>query len=105
MERIKRIKDGKIYDTYSAIEVARFWNGLSPNDFRYVREMLYKTKKGAWFLHGCGGAMTQWSESCGNSIIGGGNITPMTADEALKWCEESSIDAGIIEANFEITEA
>jgi len=102
---MRKIKNGKRYDTDAALEVAYFWNGLSPDDPRHLNERLYKTAKGAWFLHGSGGANTRWSEICGYSTSRGEDIVPMTSTEALEWCEESSIYVGIIEANFEITEA
>ena len=103
---MKKIIDGKVYNTETAEEVARYANGRSYSDFHYLDETLYRTKKGAWFIHGCGGAMTGWAESCGdNSYTSGNGIVVLTEEEALAWCETSGVDPDIIEKNFKVEEA
>lgn len=84
----KKIIDGKLYNTETADLVAEWHNGLGSGDFNSRSEELYLTKKGAWFLHGEGGALTRWSKSNGNSSWGSSNIVPLSADEAREWLEQ-----------------
>lgn len=86
---MKKIINGKRYDTDTA-EVVHDWsNGYYCNDFHYCEETLYKTKSGAYFLCGEGGAMSKYSRSLGNNSWGGGaGIEPLTPDEARKWLED-----------------
>jgi hypothetical protein len=84
-----------IYNTETADKVASDSYGYS-SDFNHWSETLYKTKKGNYFLHGEGGAMSRYSESCGNnSRCGGSEIIPMSEVEALEWCELHECQAAI----------
>lgn len=56
---MKKIINGKMYNTETATELGNFWNGLSTNDFRNLSETLYRKKNGEFFLYGQGGAMTE----------------------------------------------
>lgn len=86
---MKKIINGKRYDTDTAQAVANWDNGRYGGDFSAVAETLYLTKSGNWFLHGTGGPMSKYARACGdNSWTGGTRIIPMTADEARKWLEE-----------------
>lgn len=102
---MKKIIEGKVYNTETAEEIGSFWNGLGGNDFRNLNESLYKTKKGAWFLYGQGGAMTRWSESNGNTTWGSSGIMVLSEESARRWCETHDIDAETIERHFTIDEA
>lgn len=93
---MKRIINGKVYDTETAIEVAEASRGCYPQsrDFGDWRETLYQTKNGRFFLYGEGGAMTRWSQDCGNNMTSGSEgILAMDDLEALAWCETNEIDA------------
>lgn len=103
---MKKIIDGKSYNTDTATRIGHWWNGLSRSDFGYCEEELYLTKKDAWFIAGEGGAMSRWSESCsGGGLCGGSGIRPLTATEAREWCENHDIDAEVIEEHFVVDEA
>ncbi len=41
----KKIINRKVYNTETAELIGKYWNGLSTNDFHYVYEELYITKK------------------------------------------------------------
>lgn len=86
---MRRIIDGKVYDTETATEVAHYWNGLAGNDFRNVSERLYITKKGNWFTAGHGGPMSKYSVSNGNSTSGGDGLEPISQEAALRWLERN----------------
>ena len=88
---MKQIVNGKRYNTETAIEIASVWNGCSRTDFRFMREALYRTAGGAWFLAGEGGALTKYAESLegGRFRCGGEDIVPLTSGEAMKWLENN----------------
>ena len=66
---MKKVINGKLYDTATAEQLAEDWNGLSDSDFKCCTETLYKTPKGNYFLHGEGGALTEWAEHNGRSLF------------------------------------
>jgi len=89
---MKKLISGKLYNTETADVIGSWDNGIYGNDFRSCEETLYKTKKGAYFLHGEGGAMSKYSEPCGNnSVSGGSDISAMTAEEAFEWLQEKDL--------------
>lgn len=85
---MKRVIDGKIYDTETAEELHAWSNHLSGSDFNHCEESLYLTKKGAFFLAGSGGPMSKYSESNGNSTLGSSGISVLTEAEAVAWLED-----------------
>ncbi len=89
--------EGKTYNTETATSIAEDSSGGSSSDFQWWHEELYATNKGAYFLYGRGGAMSRYSEACGNSRGGGSRIIPMTKTEALVWCEEHAAEEAIEE--------
>ena len=88
---MKKIINGKRYDTKTATEIASAWNGCSRSDFNFLLETLYKTDGGAWFLAGDGGALTKYAEVLegGRSRCGGKDIVPLTPAEAKGWLESN----------------
>ena len=85
---MKKIIDGKRYDTSTAELIHEWHNGQYPNDFKRREKNLYLTKKGAWFLHHIGGALTDMSVSCGGtSRAGSEDIEPITEDNAYEFLE------------------
>lgn len=86
---MKKIINGKTYNTETAEMVASYSNGGGWRDFRHYEESLYKKKTGEFFLFGEGGAMTKYSERISDNSWGGGNkIIPLSEDKAKKWMEE-----------------
>ena len=89
MKTMKKIINGKVYDTDKAKELGFYSNGGGWRDFNHLEETLYKKKTGEFFLFGQGGPMTRYAEAEGqNSWTGGSRIMPMTYEEARKWTEE-----------------
>jgi hypothetical protein len=84
---MRKVVDGKLYDTEKATMVAEDGNGLGPNDFKYEFEELYVTQKGAFFLYGEGGPLSSYSEIIGNGSCGSCEIKPLDKDEAYDWLE------------------
>lgn len=86
---MKQIISGKMYNTETAELLGEYTNGLSYSDFHHFDEALYRTKKGAFFLAGHGGALTKYSQPCGdNGTCGGDGIFPLSEAEAREWMEQ-----------------
>ena len=101
---MKKIINGKKYDTETTQKLGVFWNELSPSDFRNCTEKLYRKKTGEYFLHGKGGAMSDYSESNGNMTCGSEKIMPMTESEAKRWAEKLLSGEQYIEIFGEVEE-
>lgn len=89
---MKKIINKLSYDTEKAEFIADFNNRLPVSDFCHLRETLYKTKKGRFFVHGEGGAST-WC-AVGNVSTGrwgGEKIRALTGEEAADWVQEREI--------------
>jgi len=84
---MKKIIEGKRYDTETATQVAEYGNGLGEGDFSNYDETLYRTPRGNWFLSGEGGPMTKYSRPCGDMTSGGDGIIPLSSNEARQWLE------------------
>ena len=90
---MKRIIEGKRYDTETAVKIAYWCNGLGDRDFNNCEEALYRTKNGKYFIHGAGGPMSRWAHSCGNnSYSGGSGIEALSPTEALEWIERHDLE-------------
>jgi len=82
------------YDTEKATLIAETSN-YGGNDFRAWVEKLYLTRKGNWFLHGWGGALTKYADQYLNRSSEGDRIIPITEGEAYEWCEEHQLQEAI----------
>lgn len=96
---MKKIINGKIYNTETAERLGSHCNSYDIGDFNRYEESLYRTKKGAFFLHGEGGPNTCYAKHFGNSRSGGENVEMMTVEEARKWAEEF-LSVGEVEGIF-----
>lgn len=86
---MKKIINGKKYDTDTAKEVGYSNNGLLSTDIDYIEETLYQKKTGEFFLYGEGGARTEYSDFRGETnCYSGCKIIPLTVKEAKKYAEE-----------------
>jgi hypothetical protein len=97
---MKKIINGKKYDTDTAKLVGSKSNGGGWRDFNHYEESMYLKKTGEFFLSGEGGPMTKYAVSEGqNSWSGGSAIIPMTHAEAREWAEKA-MDTDAYEALF-----
>ena len=101
---MKKVIEGKVYNTDTATKIASWDNGVYGNDFRACDETLYITKNGTYFVHGEGGALSRWSQPRGNGTSGGSGIELLTKADALRWCEDHDVDADTIAEHFEVQE-
>lgn len=84
---MKKIINGKLYDTDTAKELGS-WSKGEGGDFSRIGETLYRKRTGEFFLYGEGGPMTQYAESRGdNSWSGGEKIIPLSVSMAREWAE------------------
>jgi hypothetical protein len=97
---MKRIIDGKKYDTETAYMVGQWENMYDVSNFHYYSESLYRKRTGEYFLFGEGGARSQYAETIGqNEWRGGEKIIPLTYDNARKWAEEH-LSVEVYESEF-----
>ena len=94
---MKRIINGKTYNTATAQHVCDLACSSNPGDFSYHDTSLYRSPKGQFFVCGEGGAMSMWSESAGpNSWSGGKGLRLVDEAEARAIMES----AGCTEEDF-----
>jgi hypothetical protein len=97
---MKKVIDGKLYNTETAHEIAS--DSQHPSDFRYRAETLYQTRKGAWFLYGQ--SVIQFSQVLGGQSFDA--IIPLTAGKALDWLEQhASADIALAHFGTQVEEA
>jgi hypothetical protein len=83
---MKKIINGRSYNTDTARKVGSWSNNLGAGDFNYCSEILYQKRTGEYFLFGCGGAMTIYNSTAeGGGITGGSEIIPFSESQAKEW--------------------
>lgn len=101
---MKKIINGKVYETEKATKIGEYDNGGGWRDFNHIEETLYRKRTGEYFLHGEGGPMTQYARRDGSGWTGSATIIPYSYEDARKWAEKN-MDADAYEAEFgEVTE-
>lgn len=86
---MKKILNGKLYDTETAVYIGSHSNGLSYADFSFFCETLYRKKNKEFFLYCEGGARSPYASHCGDAAItGGSQFVPLREDDARKWIEQ-----------------
>lgn len=97
---MRKVIKGKLYDTATATKVVEYENMGDVRNVHHFYETLYRKRTGEYFIHGEGGAMSPYAESCGqNEWCGGQAIRPLTYDEARDWAEGFA-DTDVYEAEF-----
>ena len=86
---MKKIINGKLYNTETAEKLAEFYTNCTASDFRYLEESLYRKRTGEYFLSGFGGPMTRYAIKLENGGSRSGYaIRPLTEEEAREWAED-----------------
>lgn len=81
---MKKIINGKVYDTATAQKIAE-WEINLPTDINYLCESLYLKKTGEYFIFGSGGANTRYAAVSGSGNFRSGElIVPITLDNAFQ---------------------
>lgn len=84
---MKKIINGRLYNTDTAKLIGSWSNGLSSSDFHYCTEDIYQKQNGEYFLHGSGGAMSIYGTSHCGGMCWSEDIIPMTEKEVKLWAE------------------
>lgn len=100
---MKRIINGKRYDTDTAQFIKTYSSGLSISDFRYYDETLYLKKTGEFFLYATGNGASEYAGRYGDLRGPGEKIVPLTLDEARAWVEKIE-DPDLYEELFDVEE-
>ena len=85
---MKRIIDGKRYDTSTAEEIATATHGYK-SEFSYYEETLYCKRTGEYFLYGYGHGESKYAKQVLGDWGPGEDIIPMTYEQARQWAEVS----------------
>lgn len=86
---MRKIINGKKYDTETAKELGRRFSGESYRDFSHIEEILYRKRTGEFFLYGSGGPASRYAVRTGqNSWSGGSKLIPLSTQEARDWAEQ-----------------
>ena len=87
---MKKIINGKLYDTDTAKEMGTGCASCSPRDFHYYSETLYRKRTGEYFLYGEGGPASRYAERVDNNMwSGGAKIIPLDLKGAMEWAEQN----------------
>lgn len=85
---MKKIIDGKRYDTETAREIGSDEFPGSRTDFHYWCETLYQKKTGEFFIFGEGHGLSRYAERYVDGWGWGEKIIPISYDEAREWVEK-----------------
>ena len=85
---MKRVINGRKYDTETATLLASWNNGYDINDPNYVEEILYRMTTGEYFVYGRGGANSCYSKWHNGQWYGSNDIIPKSEPRARAWVEE-----------------
>lgn len=80
---MRKLIDGKLYDTENSTEIARWSNRSTKDDLR-LEETLYRTAEADYFICGKGGSLTPYAKHDGEHLTGC-DIRPLTRHEAAVW--------------------
>lgn len=86
---MKKIINGKVYNTDTAREVGIWTNTWDHHSWTYEHESLYQKRTGEYFIYGEGGPQTKYAESTSdNQWSGGEKIIPLSPAKAREWAEK-----------------
>ena len=98
---IRRVIDGKVYDTATAEEVMRFPRKVHGGDDKWEDTRMYRSPKGKWFIAGEGKALSRWGDREGEYYLPGEGIELLSDQEAQALMEKHD---GPVEVYFEVEE-
>ncbi len=87
---MKKIIDGKKYDTETAELIYEWSSDHGKSDFAWYEESLYRKRTGEYFLYGYGHAASKYAEHSGKAgaWIPAAKIIPLPYEQARQWMEE-----------------
>lgn len=86
---MKKIINGKLYNTETAKVVGEYKSPAGPASFDYFEETLYRKKTGEYFVFGEGHANSKYATHVDYNTWGAGSaFTPLTWEQARAWSEK-----------------
>ena len=102
---MKKIINGKMYNTETATEIGSWENTPYKSNYIYFKEYLYRKRTGEFFLYGSGNAASKYCEETADRMRSPGKkIIPLTTKEAMAWVENYSDVDTYIELFGEVEE-
>jgi len=89
----------KRYDTATATEIAKWYNGADYGGGHWVEETLYLSPRDAWFLHGEGGEGSLYRKLMHGGWVRGEEIRVLSPEQVIAWCEEHQ-KVSVLEDHF-----
>jgi len=96
---MKKIIVGVVYNTETSELLAENWNGVNRHDRNFLREEIYRTKNGRYFLFGEGGTASKYATINYGFVTTGEAITPLNEDELFELLQDWN-EVEIIETLF-----
>ena len=97
---MEKVIDGKHYSSRNAEEIGSRKKGIQ-GDFDRVRETLYRTENGRYFLQGYGGARSKYAKKNKHGdLMDGSDLIALSDEEALSWAERH-LDGAKVKDEFE----
>lgn len=101
---MRKVIQGKVYDTETAKLMCGVTCDVYGSDFAWHDTNLYRSPKGQWFLAGEGNGFSMWGrDGVGGGGIPGEGIRLLSDDEARDVLEGEDMDH-LIEEYFEVIE-
>jgi hypothetical protein len=82
---MRQIIGRRVYDTETATLLHMWTNEHFTTDLRWRAKCLYRTPKGALFIHHQGGPMTDLARQSDGRMTGGEQIEPVSAEDAVAF--------------------
>ena len=82
---MKKMINGKRYDTETARYIGSCSSDYSVTNPRYFEESLYLKRTGEFFFFFLGGGMSRYATGVSGSMTGNEKIIPISSEEARRW--------------------
>lgn len=87
---MKKIINGRSYNTDTAKKLAHYYSDYAVNDFKRYEEELYRKKNGEYFLYGHGWGASPYAKYVPSAgYTEGEKIIPISYEYAKEWSEEN----------------
>lgn len=96
---MKKIIEGKLYNTETATLIAEYRKG-NRTDFNGIEEEVYKTKKGQYFMYFWGGGCSKYREEVASQTYSDNEGIKLITEEEAKEFAMKHLDADEFEDIF-----
>lgn len=98
---IRRVINGKVYDTETATEVTRIPCHVYGDDFEWEDTRVFLSPHCQWFLAGRGNGASRWRVKTASGYVPGDGLVLLTEGEVKELFEQHD---GPYEDHFEVVE-